>query len=225
VGLSYTFAKNLTDSQNDRSASPQDSYNTRGEYARAALDRRQILVINYVYELPFFTAQSGFVGKTLGGWQVAGIANFQSGLPFTATTSNLDYAGLGLINANPAARPNLLCDPNSGAPQTLQQYFNTACFQTNPPNTGTGSTGLPNTPGTAGRGVINGPSTTRFDFTLSKNVRILESLRLQLRAEVFNIFNHTNFRALGTNVTLSTFGQVTTVRDPRTMQLAVKLSF
>jgi hypothetical protein len=84
---------------------------------------------------------------------------------------------------------------------------------------------LPNTPGTAGRGVIDGPGTTRFDFTLSKNVRFRESLSLQLRGEVFNIFNHTNFRALTTNVTNDGFGQVSTVRDPRTMQLGAKISF
>src|SRR5262249_27045827 len=141
------------------------------------------------------------------------------------TTSNLDYAGLGLINANPAARPNLLCDPNSNAPHTQQQWFNTSCFQTNPPNTGAGSTGLPNNPGTAGRGVIDGPGTTRFDFTLSRDVRFGENLSLQLRGEAFNIFNHTNFRTLTTNVTSAGFGQVATVRDPRTLQLGAKLIF
>ena len=227
VGLAYTWSKNLTDSQNDRSASPQNTYDTKSEYARAAFDRRHILSINYVYALPFFREQRSFVGKSLGGWQASGIVTYNTGLPFTATTSNLDYAGLGLINANPTARPNLLCDPNAGAPHTPQQWFNTACFQTNPPNTGTGSTGLPNNPGTAGRGVINGPPTTRFDFTMSKFVRFREGGRtgLQLRVEAYNIFNHTNFRALSTNVTASTFGQVTTVRDPRTMQVALKFNF
>src|SRR5262245_32723743 len=225
LSLAYTLSKNLTDSQNDRSASPQDTYDTGGEYARAAFDRTHVLAISYVYELPFFRAQQGFAGKALGGWQVSGITNFQTGLPFTATTSNLDYAGLGLINANPTARPNLLCDPNDNAPHTAQQWFNTACFQRNPPNTGDGSTGLPNTPGAAGRGVIDGPGTTRFDFTLSRYVRFGENLSLQLRGEVFNIFNHTNFRALSTNVTSGGFGQVTTVRDPRTMQLGAKIIF
>jgi len=226
ITLAYTLSKNLTDSQNDRSASPQNTYDTQSEYARAALDRRHVLVINYVYELPFFAKQGGFVGKTLGGWQVSGITNFQTGLPFTATTSNLDYAGLGLINANPAARPNLLCDPNANAPHTVAQYFNTACFQTNPPNTGTGSTGLPTSPGTAQRGIINGPGTTRFDFTLSKNVIFKENLRVQLRGEVFNIFNHTNFRGFtSTNITSTAFGQIGTVRDPRTMQLGAKFIF
>jgi hypothetical protein len=228
ISLAYTLSKNLTDSPNDRTTSPQNSYDIRSEYQRATLDRRHVLVMDYVYELPFFSKQEGFVGKSLGGWQVSGIVTYNTGLPFTATTSNLDYAGLGLINANPAARPNLLCDPNSNAPHTQQQWFNTSCFQTNPPNTGVGSTGLPNTPGTAGRGVIDGPGTTRFDFTLSKYVPIRESLKLQLRGEVFNIFNQTNFRAFvtnGTNVTNIGFGQIGSVRDPRTMQIGAKIMF
>ena len=226
LNLAYTFSKNLTDSQNDRTASPQDSFNTRNEYARAALDRRHVLTINYVYELPFFRAQQGFAGRALGGWQVSGIANFQTGLPFTAATSDLDYAGLGLINANPTARPNLLCNPNDNAPHTAEQWFNTSCFQRNPLTTGSGSTGLPNNPGTAGRGVIDGPGTTRFDFTLSRYVRFGESLSLQLRGEVFNIFNHTNFRGFTSlNVTNTAFGQIGTVRDPRTMQLGAKIIF
>ncbi|HQR32845.1 MAG TPA: carboxypeptidase regulatory-like domain-containing protein [Blastocatellia bacterium] len=223
INLAYTWAKNLTDSQNDRSASPQNTYDIRSEYARAALDRRQILTISYIYQLPFYRTQQGFAGKVLGGWQVAGITSIQTGLPFTATTSNLDYAGVGLINTNPTARPNLLCDPNSGAPQTAQQFFNTACFQTNPTTT---ATGLPTSPGTAGRGVINGPGTKRFDFTLSRTVKFTENVRLQLRGEVFNIFNHTNFRGFtSTNVTSTAFGQIGTVRDPRTMQMGIKLLF
>lgn len=108
VVFAYTWAKNLTSSPNDRTTSPQNSYDIGSEYQRATLDRRHVLSINYIYELPFFRTQQGFAGKALGGWQVSGIAVYNTGLPFTATTSNLDYAGLGLINANPAARPNLL---------------------------------------------------------------------------------------------------------------------
>lgn len=223
VSVAYTFSKNLTDNPSDRSNSPQNPYDIRSDYQRATLDRRHVLALNYIYELPFFRNQQGFVGKTLGGWQASGIITYNTGLPFTATTSNLDYAGLGMILANPTARPNLLCDPNENAPHTVAQWFNTACFQTNPTNT---ATGLPNTPGTAGRGVINGPSTKRVDFTMVKNLRLYENLRMQFRAEVFNIFNHTNFRGFTSlNVTSTAFGQIGSTRDPRTMQFALKLNF
>ncbi|MCM3870003.1 MAG: carboxypeptidase regulatory-like domain-containing protein [Pyrinomonadaceae bacterium] len=223
VSAAYTWSKNLTDNQTDRSTAPQNSYDIRSEYGRATLDRTHVFSANYIYELPFFKNQNGFVGKTLGGWQASGIVTLNSGLPFTITTSSYDAAGLG---NNPAAiagnRPNVLCDPNSGGAQTLQQWFNTACFQ---PNAGATVTGLANNVGTAGRGIVQGPPTQRVDFTMTKNIRFGESMRLQLRGEAFNIFNHTNFRVIGTNITLGTYGQVTTVRDPRTIQLGAKFSF
>jgi hypothetical protein len=103
------------------------------EKARAALDRRHILTINYVYELPFFKDQKGIAGKILGGWQASGIITYQTGLPFTPTASSFDASGLGLIPALVAgARPNVTCDPNANAPHTVQQWFNTSCFQVTP---------------------------------------------------------------------------------------------
>jgi hypothetical protein len=221
VNLAYTWSKNLTDNQTDRSTAPQNSYDIRSDFGRAALDRRHVLNINYVYELPFFRAQKGFVGKLLGGWQISGIVTHNTGLPLTVTTSAFDPAGLGFIPALIAGgRPNLLCDPNEGGAGTQQQWFNTACFSTNPPSTP--NSGIPNVVGSAGRGIVFGPNTNRVDFTLSKNIRFGETMRLQLRGEAFNIFNTTNFRTISTNVTFANFGQVTSTRDPRTLQFGIK---
>lgn len=243
VNLAYTWAKNMTDNQNDRSASPQNTYDISLDKARAALDRRHILSINYIYELPFFSNQKDFIGKVLGGWQASGIITYNTGLPFTATVSGFDPAGLGLIPPpTTVARPNVLCNPNESAPNSPQQWFNTACFQPTPISN-TPITGLPafsNTVGNAGRGIIFGPSTKRVDFTLSKNIRFSERFRLQLRGEAFNIFNWTNFRGLNTTVFNTTtaptnvspvgngtslFGQITSVRDPRVIQLGLKFNF
>jgi hypothetical protein len=222
VSAAYTWSHNLTDSQNDRSNAPQNTYDIRSEYSRSTLDRRHVFTMNYIYELPFLKGRHDLAGMILGGWQASGIVTYNSGLPFTITTSSYDAAGLG---NNPAAiagnRPNLLCDPNANAPHTLQQWFNTACFQANP----AAGTIVANVPGTAGRGVVLGPPTSRVDFTMTKNIRFSESTRLQLRAEAFNVLNHTNFRTIGTNVTLGTYGTVTAVRDPRTLQLGAKLIF
>jgi hypothetical protein len=227
INAAYTWSKNLTDNQTDRSTAPQNSYDNRGDRGRATLDRRHILTVNYIYELPFFREQSNLKGKILGGWQLSGIAVYNSGLPFTVVTSNFDPAGLG---NNPAAiagnRPNLLCDPNQNAPHTLQQWFNISCFARNP----TLNSGLANVPGNSPRGVIEGPSTKRVDFTVSKNVRFGETTQLQLRGEAFNIFNHTNFRSFvgapnSLNVTSTNFGAIGAVRDPRTIQLGAKLIF
>ena len=228
INVAYTFSKNLTDSQNDRSAAPQDTYDTKSEYARAALDRTHVLSINYIYELPFFRKQNDLVGKVLGGWQASGIITYNSGLPFTVTTSNFDPAGTGIINANPAGRPILLCDPNENAPHTATQWFNTACFQPNPANTAnTAALGFQNVLGNTPRGVVEGPPTHRVDFTMSKNIRFTETARLQLRAEVFNVFNHTNFRGFSSlNITGgANFGRIGSVRDPRTMQFGAKITF
>jgi hypothetical protein len=224
IGLAYTWARNMTDNQTDRSTAPQNSYNIKGDYGRATLDRRQVFTLSYVYELPFYQTQQGFAGKLLGGWQLSGIIAYRSGIPFTPATSSFDPAGLGFVPALVAGgRPNVLCDPNANAPHTIQQYFNTACFQANPTVT---TTGVANVIGNGGRGVIDGPPTTRFDFTMSKNIRISESLKLQLRAEAFNVFNHTNFQTFAsTNVTSGVFGQISVVRDPRTIQLGAKFTF
>ena len=217
INLAYTWSKNLTDNQTDRSTAPQDTYNTRGERSRATLDRRHVFNINAVYELPFFKDQKGFTGKLLGGWQASGIFVYNTGLPFTVTTSSFDPAGTGVINANPAGRPNVTCDPNANAPHTQAMYFNTSCF-----TTVTSSNSL----GSSGRGIIQGPPTTRIDFTMSKNFRFGESMRIQLRAEAFNILNHTNFRGFGSlNNTSGLFGTIGSVRDPRNMQLGAKFSF
>jgi hypothetical protein len=223
VSLAYTWSRNMTDNQTDRSTASQNSYNNKADYGRATLDRRHVLTINYVYELPFYRNQEGFAGKLLGGWQASGILAYRSGIPFTPVTSSFDAAGLGFVPALVAgARPNTLCDPNANAPHTLQQYFNTACFQLNPTVL---TTGVTNVIGNGGRGVINGPPTQRVDFTMSKNFRFGESLQLQLRAEAFNIFNHTNFQTIIVNVTSATYGNVSVVRDPRTIQLGAKFIF
>jgi hypothetical protein len=217
--LAYTWGRNMTDSLSDRSHAPQNSYSIQDEYGRANFDRRHILTMNYVYELPWYREQRDFTGKLLGGWQMSGIMTFQTGLPFTATTSAFDAAGLGIIPAIIAGnRPNQLCDPNDGGAGTFEQWFDTDCFERNP----SVNTGIANVVGSAGRSTINGPGTKRVDFTLAKNFRFGETMRLQLRAETFNIFNWTSFRAIQTNVTNAAFGQVISVRDPRTMQFGIK---
>jgi hypothetical protein len=226
IGVAYTWSKNLTDDQTDRSTAPQDTFNIPAEYGRAQFDRRHVFTANYIYEFPFFRGENHAIGRLLGGWQVSGLVTFQTGLPFTATTSSFDAAGLG---NNPAAvagnRPNMLCDPNANAPHTQQQYFNISCFQLNPALSA--NTGLVNTPGNAPRGGINGPPTKRFDLSLIKNIRFHEDrYGFQLRAEAFNVFNHTNFRTFGsTNVTSGLFGTISAVRDPRTIQLGAKFIF
>jgi len=73
INMAYTWAKNMTNSQNEFATAPQNTYDLKAEYARANLDRRHVFNINYVYEIPYFSDQKGFQGKLLGGWQFSGI--------------------------------------------------------------------------------------------------------------------------------------------------------
>jgi Carboxypeptidase regulatory-like domain len=227
LNLAYTWSKNLTDNQTSFvNAAPQDANNIRNEYGRSLLDRRHVLTFNYIYQLPFFTAQKGFTGRVLGGWQVSGIASYYTGLPFTVASSSYDPAGIGFIPAIIAGgRPRLLCDPNENAPHTVDQWFNGACFVNQTP---AGATGILNVPGDAQRGAVDGPPTARVDFTLSKYFRLGESTSIQLRGEAFNVFNHTNFRNLSTSRSIANetlFGSVTSFRDPRVLQFGLKFIF
>ncbi|HEY9282598.1 MAG TPA: carboxypeptidase-like regulatory domain-containing protein [Pyrinomonadaceae bacterium] len=221
INFAYTWSKNLTDNQTDRSTAPQNPYNIREEYGRAQLDRRHVLTINYVYELPWMTEQRGFTGKVLGGWQVSGIATYNTGLPLTISTSNSDPAGIGFLGPSTSAgRPDVICDPNQIANRTVDRFFNTDCFVDPPVGT--------ERIGNAGRGIVEGPSTRRIDLTLMKNFRIGETMRLQLRGEAFNVFNTTSFRGFSAgslNRTNAAYGSVVSTRDPRTIQLGAKFYF
>ena len=227
LNFSYTWSKNLTDNQTSSiNHAPQDVNNIRAEYGRAILDRRHVLTFNYIYELPFFSKQKGLAHTVLGGWQVSGIGSYYTGLPFTVASVTYDTAGIGFIPAIVAGgRPRLLCDPNENAPRTVDQWFNGACFAKQTP---AGATGVLNVPGDASRGAVDGPPTARVDFTLSKYFMLGETTSIQFRAEAFNVFNHTNFRALSTSRAITNealFGSVTTFRDPRVLQFGLKFLF
>lgn len=245
VQLAYTWSKNLTDNQTDRSTAPQNPYDIRSDYGRAQLDRRHVFTANYVYELPFFEDQRGVAGKILGGWQLSGITTFQTGLPFTPTFASYDPAGLGFLGPSVSGpRPDQYADPMVPGPvmanpdprchSTISQgglaadetrvfdsWFNVCAFQTLRP-----TEDVPVAAGSAGRGVIDGPNVFRTDLTLSKNFRFTESLRLQLRWEVFNVFNRTNYVGFAVSpLTPSSAGVISSTRDPRTMQFGAKFYF
>jgi len=221
ISFSYTWSKNLTDNQSDRSSAPQNFYNRHeGEYGPASLDRRHVFTANLIYYLPFFRNQKGLIGKTLGGWQASAVTYFNTGLPLTVTTAaGTDPAALGILGASASSpRPDMVCDPNQGGAQTRFQWFNTACFQNVP-------TGV-HLPGNAGRGVVRGPGFERVDLGLFKNIVFHDRYRFQLRGEATNSFNHANPNGVGVSLgTTSTYGTITSYRDPRIIQLGAKFSF
>ncbi len=222
VNVAYTFSKNLTDSPGDRWNAPQDTYNIAANYGPASIDRAHVLTVSFVYELPFMKSQQGFAGKVLGGWEMSGIVAYNSGLPTEVTSSsNIDRAGQGAIvnnwNAWQSLYPDMTCNPNSGAPHSFNQWFDTSCFSE-----------VPNGElryGNERRGTVRRPGFGRWDLSMFKNIKLTERTKLQFRAEAFNVWNHTNYSGIDTGLGSEQFGQVTSTRDPRNIQFALKLLF
>ena len=234
VNVSYTWSHGLTTDPADRStggaALPQVTGDFRGNYGPTVADRRHVLTANFVYDLPVYRTQQGFIGHALGGWEVSGVQTFQTGLPLTAVLGNGTCVGTGaacndptgsgcLLGASPlGCRPNQVGDPNSNAPHTFASWFNTAAFAAPSATQTTETTERP--------GAIRGPGFWRTDLSLFKNIKFTERFTGQFRFETFNTFNHTNPICCGsTNLISSLYDQVTSTRDPRILQLGMKLNF
>jgi len=143
----------------------------------------------------------------IGGWQMNGITAFQSGRPYNVGVTG---PNIGLAN-----RPDMAPGASIGGPKTVAQWFNTAAFQM--PAFGRY--------GNAGRDLVRGPGINKWDFSMFKNFRIKEDVNVQFRWESFNLFNNANFEGVSLALGAANFGQVTSARDPRTMQFGMKVEF
>ncbi|MCA1618784.1 MAG: TonB-dependent receptor [Acidobacteria bacterium] len=224
---SYTWSKSIDDASNFFTSAgdpnfPQNSYDLRAERALSNFDVRQRLSVSYSYDLPFgrgraFVNDDGFLTTLLTGWQTYGIVTAQTGRPFTvALIQEFDNSGTGrsALGFGANDRPNVVGDPNDG-PRTPEQWFDTSAF-TFP---------APGTFGNAGRNILTGPGYQNVNASLVKNTALGERLSLQLRAEVFNLFNHPNLNLPDNFLGSPTFGRVTSARDPRHIQFGAKLLF
>ncbi|MFN3322240.1 MAG: carboxypeptidase regulatory-like domain-containing protein [Bryobacteraceae bacterium] len=210
---SYTHAKSL-DAGSLIDNAPRDIYNKRLTKGRSNFDLRHRAVISGSYELPFGPGKSAFrsgpAARVFGGWQLNSIFNWHSGFPFSVMAQG------NACNCNAAMQTaQQIGDPLAGALRIRESWFNTAAFAQ--PAQGTF--------GSSGRNILDGPSVTWFDASLFKSIPIGESLKLQLRAEAFNVFNTTRFNQPGGTVNTPTYGVITSARDPRTVQFALKLRF
>jgi hypothetical protein len=225
----YTWSKTLTDSGTDATA-PQSSFNWHeGEYGLGPADRTQVLTLNYVYTIPIFAHGNGILNETLGGWEVSGIPTFYTGAPFTVTTSNVDPAGLGLLGSSASSsRPDEVCNPQANAPHQYvavsgagkPTWFNTACFVPVPQGAVR--------PGNVGRNTVRGPGFFGWDASLMKNFNLYKEgrVKFQLRGEAFNVLNWVNPGAFASaNITSASFGQISTYRAARRIQLGAKITF
>lgn len=226
----YTFSKALTDSTNDRDAvdDPQNPFNVSTEYAEARTSRPHVFSASYVYELPFFrNSHNTALRLLLGGYQISGITNLESGAPVPRVAVSDTLSGQrGLY-------PNLISDPNGGLAGTVDPIsglpfiFDPNAFAAAPLGTF----------GNTGRSFARLPGRNQTNLSLVKNLYFNSerSRYLQLRAEGFNIFNHTQFTGVqgdgttfpvtGNVLTQSTFARPSTTRPPREFQFAAKFYF
>lgn len=218
---SYTWSKSIDDASNFFSSAgdpnfPQNSYNVAAERGRSNFDVAHRLSVSYAYALPFRHAE-GFAGHLINGWETFGIVQLQTGRPFTvALLSDIDNSGTGrsILGFGANDRPNLVGNAELSNP-TTDRWFNTAAF----------AFPAPGTFGNAGRNILDGPGFESVNMSLVKNTAITESVKLQFRAEAFNLFNHPNFNLPDNFLGSPTFGRITSARDPRHIQFGLKLLF
>src|SRR5205823_2238214 len=179
------------------------------EWGDALFDVRHRFVLSFGAELPTPENMGAVVKHVVGGWQLNGIVQTQTGFPLSVTNSQLDIRFL-------TNRPDATCDPNANAPHTTDQWFDTSCFVVRP----LAQTG--ERPGNAGRNTIRGPGFASTDLSLFKNIDFGASRRIQLRVEAFNVFNQAHFNNPSGVINTVTFGHITSAQDGRVMQLAIK---
>jgi Carboxypeptidase regulatory-like domain/TonB dependent receptor len=218
--VSYTYSKFVDNvsGTNDwsyvGSQGVQNYYNLAAEKSVDGGDTPHSLVINYIYELPvgrgrkYASHINRATDAALGGWQISGISSFKSGIP-------LGFTGGGnsnLFGGN--QRPDLIADPHISH-QNINEWFNTKAFAPPAPYT------FGNTPRFLSN--LRAPGYDNWDASAQKFWELHEQLRLQGRAEFYNIFNHPNFYAPDTGITDGSFGTIREAFGARSIQFALKL--
>jgi len=197
--LTYTWSKALTNTEGG--SVPSNSYNVRSDYGPASWDREHTFTFEHSWNLPFGRdrywklGNNQFANLVAGGWRLSGVHSFASGLPFTPTVANApllndpDFASL---------RADLIGNWQV-ANQNAGQWFNPAAFSE------------PHQlyrQGTAARNSLRGPRLWQSDLSLSKNLLSSERRSLDLRADAFNVFNHTNLANPNSTIDSSCFNSL-----------------
>jgi hypothetical protein len=207
LDASYTLSKSLdTNSLNSSGFAVQDSYDIANQYGLSDFDARHRFVLNAIYELPFPD------GAWTGGWRIAAIVQAQSGNPVNIVTPST-------LNGVPnTVRPDVVGPIRIVG--RVDQWFDTSAFAA--------VDGF----GNLGRNVVIGPAFHDTDLSLVKNTRLQGTVNLQLRADVFDVFNHPNFGPPGNIVGSPSFGRITRTRlatgeagSSRQIQVALTISF
>ena len=243
-GVSYTWSKTMSyaDTTSTGTAGGIAVYQDPRfwNYGESNIDRTNNLVANWVYELPrasrmWNNRSVRFLGDH---WEWSGIAQFVSGAPQAVSIS---LSGVNFTGGGDGTRILLFGSPYVSSRGSSFQYLNPGAFAL--PPIASSAVGVidptaipsPNMPGMTGRNTYRGPGTNNWDMTLAKTFPITERVRLQIRGEAYNVFNHVSYDAVQNSATFdsatgqltstSNFGQFTSERDPRRLQLVAKISF
>ena len=244
----YTFSKNLTNAvgTSQNLFEPYlDNNNKELDKQRADFDQTHVFNFNGIYQLPFgkgkrFFNSGGLVDKVFGGWELSGLMQWTSGAPITFVDSRgtLNRAGrsgrqtplsnltndqiralTGIFEANGRIYwidPSIIASSGAASNGYGTSFPGQAFFNTNPGGTGN-----------IGRALIDGPRYFNINAALLKNVRFGETMRLQLRAESFNLLNNVNFvqNTQFADIGSTSFGQITGAFGPREFQFAIRFEF
>jgi len=231
----YTYSHTNDSNTNSSSAGDlghlSNSYEGwKYDFGPANFDIHNIFGANFVYQLPLFKHSDSKATKTmLGGWEVSGIVTMVSGAPINIGLSGPNVASFVPNSSN---RPD---QTGTGSnPHTIAEWFDTSIYST--PACASG----PDCFGNTKRNSVIGPGRDNWNLSLFKNFVFSEARgsNLQFRAEVFNVWNHTQLNASAQNGGIGAnfnptggvpssygFGQITQAWDPRIIQLALKLYF
>lgn len=220
--LNYTYGHSRDDLSSTRGVIPQNSYDLKADWGNSDYDIRHSFVTFLTYSAP----TPGHLKMLLGGWQFNSLLTFYTGSPFTV------YSGTDTsLTEENNDRAEIVGNPFQNVPASVQgsyaYWFNPAAFAQ--PALGTYSN--------QARNSLYGPATEQVDFSVFKNNKIRENVNLQLRVEIFNLFNTRDLSLPNNVLTSSGLGQVTQTLDvyngapgigtgaPRNVQLAAKIVF
>ncbi|HEU4933555.1 MAG TPA: TonB-dependent receptor [Pyrinomonadaceae bacterium] len=193
--VNYTWSHSIDNASDGQdyvanATQPDNSHCTKCEKANSNFDSRHRFVVSASYALPNFLESHPRLGK---GWQLNGVVTVRTGNPFHLTLFD-DYNNTGEF----FPRPDVVGDPYAGT-SSPDRFINLSAFKVpctlDPAGDGSAASCIPGTWhfGSLGRNALRGPGYHNVDFSIFKDTDITEKLRIQFRAEIFNIFNHPNF--------------------------------
>jgi hypothetical protein len=217
VLANYTWSKSIDYNSGQRDLDGVNiinPWNVRAYRGLSDFSVKHGLVVSYLWRLPMLPNSQALVRHALGGWEASGIWKWASGFPLSVTSSeDRALSGIGADLADLVGNPFL--DPNRARKDLIARYFNTSAF----------TLAAMGTFGNSGRNILIGPGTFNIDLGAMKNFKIRERFNVQFRAEAFNLLNMPQLNNPNTSVTAPQYGQITSARAARIIQLAVKWRF